>query len=121
MQYKLLKHGISKLEGTIECRLARFLFNYRVTPQSTTELSPAELLMGRRLHTRLDLIHPDATQKVIRKQGNVENSSTPRHLDKLYAKDFSGKGKWIPVSVIKVTGPISYKLKTQSGHLYVVI
>ena len=67
----------------------------------------------------MDLIHPDTTQKVIRKQGNVENSSTPRHFkvgDKLYAKDFSGKGKWIPVSVIKVTGPISYKLKTQSGH-----
>ena len=40
-----VKHGISKLEGTIECRLARFLFNYRVTPQSTTELSPAELLI----------------------------------------------------------------------------
>ena len=114
-----VKHGISKLEGTIECGLARFLFNYRVTPQSTTELSPAELLMGRRLRTRLDLIHPDTSQKVIRKQGNVENSSTPRHFkvgDKLYAKDFSGKGKWFPASVIKVTGPISYKLKTQSGH-----
>ena len=26
-----------------------------------------------------------------------------------------GKGKWIPASVIKVTGPIPYKLKTQSG------
>ena len=52
--------------------------------------------MGRRLRARLDLIHPDTTQKVIRKQGNVENSSTPRHFkvgDKLYAKDFSGKGK----------------------------
>ena len=36
--------------------------------------------------------------------------------DKLYAKDFSGKGKWIPDSVIIVTGPISYQLKTQTGH-----
>ena len=33
--------------------------------------------MGRRLRALLDLIHPDTTQKVIRKQGNVENSSTP--------------------------------------------
>ena len=39
-----VKHGISKLEGTIECRVTCFLFNYHVTPQSTTELSPAELL-----------------------------------------------------------------------------
>ena len=112
-------HGISKVEGTIECRLAYFLFNYHATPQSTTELLPAELLMGRRLRSRLDLIHPDATQNVIRKQGNVETSSYPRHFkvgDKLYAKDFSDKGKRISASVIKVTGPISYKLKTQSGH-----
>ena len=72
-----VKHGISKLEGTIECRVTCFLFNYHVTPQSTTELSPAELLMGRRSCIHLNLIHPDTTQKVIRKQGNVENSSTP--------------------------------------------
>ena len=106
------KHGISKLEGTIEFRLAHFPFNYCVTPQSTTELSPADLLKGRRLRTRLDLIHPDTTQKIIRKQGNIENFSTPRHFkvgDKLYAKDFIGKGKWIPASVIKVTSPTSYK------------
>ena len=34
-----VKHGISKLEVTIECRLARFLFNYCVTPQSTTVIT----------------------------------------------------------------------------------
>ena len=75
--------------------------------------------MGRRLYTRLDFIHPNTTQQLIRKQGNVENSSIPRQFkvgDKLYAKDFSGKGKWIPDSVIKVTGPLPYKLNTQSGH-----
>ena len=76
--------------------------------------------MGRRLRTRLDLIHPDTTQKVIRKQEMLRTVLyTPRHFnvgDKLYAKDFSGKGKWIPASVIKVTGLIIYKLKTQSGH-----
>ena len=106
--------SVSYVEGTIECRLAHFLFNYRVTPQST-----AEFLTGRRPCTRLGLIHPDTKQKVIRKNGNVENSSTLQHLkvgDKLYAKDFSGEGKLIPASVIKVTGPVSYKLKTQSRH-----
>lgn len=67
--------------------------------------------MERRLCTHVDLIRPDTTQKVIRKQGNSENSSTPRHFtvgDKLYAKDFSVKEK--------VSGAISYKLRTQSGH-----
>ena len=62
MQCKLF----SKLKGTIECRLACFLLNYLETSQSTTELSPAELLMGKRLHTRFDLIHPDSTQNLSR-------------------------------------------------------
>ena len=72
-----VKDGISKLEDTIKCRLARLLLNYHVTLQSTTEISTAELLMGKRLHTRLELIHPNTTIKLIKKQGNIENSSTP--------------------------------------------
>ena len=37
--------------------LARFLFQYRITPHSTTGISPAELLMGRRPRSHLDLMH----------------------------------------------------------------
>uniref|UniRef100_A0A1X7U3S5 Integrase catalytic domain-containing protein n=1 Tax=Amphimedon queenslandica TaxID=400682 RepID=A0A1X7U3S5_AMPQE len=43
------KSTVSKLEGPMEHRLTQFLFKYRVTPQTTTNLSPAQLLMGRRL------------------------------------------------------------------------
>ena len=35
-------------EGSIEERLSRFLFWYRLTPHSMTGVSPAELLLGRR-------------------------------------------------------------------------
>jgi len=38
------KQGLTKLkEGTINERISRFLFNYRITPQSRTETSPTEL------------------------------------------------------------------------------
>ena len=36
--------------------LDRFLFNYRLTPYSTTGVSPAELMFGRRLRSRFDLV-----------------------------------------------------------------
>ena len=49
-------------------RLANFLLKYRTTPQSTTGFTPAELLMKRRLRTRLSLIMPDLSQKVENKQ-----------------------------------------------------
>ena len=42
------RQGLKKLtEGSLETRLARFLFSYWTTPQSTTGHSPAEILFGR--------------------------------------------------------------------------
>ena len=37
--------------------------------------------------------------------------------DKLYAKNNSGHGKWIPVTAIQTTGPLSYKVRSQTGHV----
>ena len=34
--------------GSIETRVSRFLLQYQITPQTTTGISPAEMLMGRR-------------------------------------------------------------------------
>ncbi|XP_061131311.1 uncharacterized protein K02A2.6-like, partial [Syngnathus typhle] len=54
------KEGMKKMkEGTIQTRLSRFLFSYRITPHATTGLSPAELMMSRRLRSALDLVVPD--------------------------------------------------------------
>ena len=52
----------------MEDRLIKFLFKYKVTPQTTTGSSPAQLLMVRRLRTHLNLLHPDISQKVMEKQ-----------------------------------------------------
>ena len=115
-----VKQGISKLEGTIPVRLARFLLSYRITPQTSTGLSPAELLMGRRLHTRLDLLPPDSTQRVVDKQEKQKSQARTREFsvgDKLYTKDFSNRNSWIPVTVTKITGPLSsYELTTSSNR-----
>ena len=62
------KNAISKLEGSIQDRILRFLFKYRIMPQTTTSLSPAEILMGRRLRSHLDIIHLDSTQKPLAKK-----------------------------------------------------
>ena len=43
-----LKQGLKKLkQGSIETRVSRFLSSYRTTPQSTTGLSPSEMLFNR--------------------------------------------------------------------------
>uniref|UniRef100_A0AAR2J520 Uncharacterized protein n=1 Tax=Pygocentrus nattereri TaxID=42514 RepID=A0AAR2J520_PYGNA len=64
-------------EGTIHTKVSRVLFSYRITPQSTTGRSPAEMLQGRRLRCTLDIGHPDLRAKVERKQ-----YSQKKHHDK---------------------------------------
>ena len=113
------KNGIKKLEGDVQERISRFLFRYRVTPHSTTGLSPAELLMGRRLRTHLDLLHPDTSRKVIEKQDKLAKVTKRCRKfvvgDRLYARNYRGNNKWIPVIVTRILGPVSYQVQTSSG------
>ena len=47
---QIFKQGMKRMKaGSLTDRIARVLFSYRITPQTTTGLSPAELLMGHRL------------------------------------------------------------------------
>lgn len=74
------KGGLKKLtEGTLSTRVARFLFKYRITPQSSTGISPAELLYGRRLWSQLDQLHPDLGRKVQQSQERQKQNTTFVH------------------------------------------
>ena len=56
---QIVKKGLKKEEGgTMTSKIAKVLMAYRTTPQSTTGVSPSELLQGRRIRTRLDLLKP---------------------------------------------------------------
>ena len=62
---QIVKKGLKKLvSGSICDRLAKSLMAYRLTPQSTTGISPAELLLGRRPRSRLDLLKPHTAERV---------------------------------------------------------
>ncbi len=61
------KNGLKKMRGeTLETRVSRLLFSYRITPQTTTGLSPSEMMMSRRLRSTFDLLLPDLATKVQR-------------------------------------------------------
>ena len=66
---QIMKRGLRKVTArSINSRLAKVLCSYRVTPQSTTGISPAELLLGRRSRTQLDLLKPHTAERVEAKQ-----------------------------------------------------
>ncbi|XP_049524984.1 uncharacterized protein K02A2.6-like [Dermacentor silvarum] len=63
--------------GDMDTKLARFLLSQHVLPHSTTGKSPAEMLMGRRLHTALDKLHPDLLGEMMDKQKKLSQQSNP--------------------------------------------
>ena len=58
------KEGMRKMSGPLETRLAKFLFHYRITPQTSTGVSPTQMLFGRPLRSRLDLVFPDVGTRI---------------------------------------------------------
>ena len=117
-----VKQGLKRTEGvTIQERLSKFLFTYRLTPQSTTGVPPSTLLMGRRIRSRLDGLFPDMSTRIEDQQSKqAKNHDTTKPLrsfrvgDRVYVKDFSVT--WTPGKVTKVTGPLSYHVEVIDGR-----
>ena len=83
---KTIKTALKKATtGTsLEIRISRFLFQYRLTPHTTTGDSPAELIMNGRPHSRLDLVHPDVTSRVCDRQGTQKAKHVCHRLQFIY-------------------------------------
>ena len=107
---------------SVESRLLQFLFQYRITPHTTTGLSPAELLMGRRLRSHLSLLHPGveervkATQEKQRKyhdRGARERSFNVG--DHVWARNYSRGPKWLSGVISGIRGPVSVWVELSDG------
>ena len=94
------KNAMKKLSGgSVQDRVNRFLFRYRITPQSTTGHSPAELLFNRRIKCPLDLPRPDLKSKICEKQrafkARHDEKAVSREFQEgepVYYRNFSGRG-----------------------------
>ena len=109
-------------EGSVRARLARFLLVYRRLPQTSTGASPAELLMGRRLRSRLDAVFPDPSSKMADKQQSMKDyhdkQSKFRQFDVDARVYVSTTGKdWLPGTVLSRTGTVTYKVKLCDGRI----
>ena len=119
-----VKMGVKKLTGPLETRLARFLFKYRVTPQTTTGIAPAELLMGRRLRTHLDLLYPSVEDRVRKQKMALESCKgglSKKELkvgDRAMCRNFADGPRWLPGSVIERDTATSVRVKLDDGRVW---
>ena len=121
---QIVKKGLKKdTAGSMVTRLARVLFTYRITPQSTTGSSPAELLLGRRPRTRLDLLKPNTAERVEQKQRDQkakhDKKAKARQFgvgDHVFVKNHGVGERWVPGVIREMSGPVSFHVELEDGR-----
>ena len=95
-----------------------FLLQYRKTPHSTTGISLAEALMGRRLKSRIDLLSPSLGATVHQKQAQQKWNHDQRVLqrsfnieDWVFVKSYGHGPGLLPGTVVRQKGPVSYDVQ----------
>ncbi|XP_028164567.1 uncharacterized protein K02A2.6-like isoform X2 [Ostrinia furnacalis] len=128
---KVIKRGIKSCiiennKKDLNAKILKYLFDYRNSIHSTTGFSPAQLVFGRKLRSRLDLINPlTAPPSSDALANNVKNNQC------LQSKSYGGKNKqyfsegdivlyktynikfhpWNKGIVIKKIGKVTYLVK----------
>ena len=98
---------------SLELRLARFLLQYRNAPSSTTNMTPAELMIGRPVRTLLTLVRPTAkhVKRVQEQQSKMIKDVQEREAqvgDPVRVRNYGVGEKWIEGTVIKRNGGVMY-------------
>ena len=119
----LSKKGLKKItHASMRTRLTQVLLTYRLTPQSTTGISPSEFLLGRHPRSRLDLLKPHTAERVERNQKKHEEQhdlrSRERNFevgDNVFVRNYHHGDKWLPSVIQQKTGLVSYRVKLTDG------
>lgn len=110
---------------TLKHQLDIFMLTYCTTPHSTTGTSPCELLMGRSLRMRWDLLMQD-TEKTVqeRQQKQSEQRSSRAHVrefnigDSVVAKNYGSGPAWLPGKIAHKLGPLTYIVDASDGRIW---
>ena len=109
------KKGITaeKSWRAFQQKFDRFLLTYRSVPHATTALSPAQLLLGRNIRKRLDLIKPDVTRGVDKKLLQSNNSTLKFFVNDQYVwvRNYFRGPNCVRGTVIDRTGPVLYRVR----------
>lgn len=119
---KVIKKAV-RLKLDINLFLNTFLLHYRNTEHCTTGESPAALMLGRRVRTKLDVLKPNIENRVSNRQLRQAKSRCPysanRELhrgEEIWFKNYQGGMRWLPGQVSQRLGTTDYKVLDESGR-----
>ncbi|KAJ8706686.1 hypothetical protein PYW07_012764 [Mythimna separata] len=102
--------------------LNNFLLHYRNTEHCTTGETPALLMCGRRLRTKLDSLIPDRSTKVRntqQKQQQTGGASGTRDLrpgEEIWLRQYRGDDRWVQGTVTEKIGTTDYRVVDAIGR-----
>ena len=104
-------------------RLTEFLFSYRATPHATTDASPGELFLQRKLRTKFDLLKPDQGRLVTSRQA-AQKPQSHKHTLRVFTigsavmvRNYRRPDKWVPGTIVRKLGPVTYQVDLGRGNL----
>lgn len=97
-------------EGKMEDNLVRLLFNYRRTPQKNG-MSPAEMLLGYQIRSRLDSCFPST----LAEPSQGQDACTLQPKTSVYVRNYGSGDKWIPGRVKTTSGSRMATVETSGG------
>lgn len=117
------KRALTKAKGeeSVADVLQRFLQRYRITPnaQLPNHCTPAEIMLGRKMKSSLDLIKPKVKFDLVRDTTmetnfNIKHGAKERTFSskqKVFVRDFrGGKTIWSPAVIIERIGNVIYTI-----------
>lgn len=117
-----VKQGLVKQSvGNLQMKLDKLLFAHRTTPTEATGRSPAEMMFGRTLRTRLHLMFPSPRAKVETRQEKMHAQSSRgedhsyNESDPVYSR-LPHEATWQPATVVDSTGNTT-TLKMDDGRV----
>ncbi|XP_061727150.1 uncharacterized protein K02A2.6-like isoform X1 [Cydia pomonella] len=117
---KVIKKAVRQKQN-INIAINTFLLHYRNTEHCTTGESPAALMLGRQIRTKLDAIRPDCEKKARESQKKQMSSTAgvkrvfqPGEL--VWARQYQGDTKWTPGQILRREGTTDYTVLDSLGR-----
>ena len=119
---RTFKESMKKLsKGDIETKVNRLLFKYRMTPHTSTGVSPSQLMLKREIRTPFHLIQPGS--KITPRPEARSDARKFREGDLVWSKNFGLGDKWVPGIVESVRGNVNYNVslvgKKETVHRHI--
>lgn len=119
----LLKTGLKRSEGSLEKRLREFLQTYRSTPTyNLGAKSPSEILNGRSMKSRLDLLKPTVLKTSMAQQFDAHHGAKWKEFAEnnpvfYQLHQSNATWNWVPGIIQRRLGTVNYEVKLDSGRV----